>query len=372
MSRPDLSLQNPVTYAEMAGGCNELPGWLWHGFIAFGSIALLTSRWKVGKTTLLSVLISRLRTGGILAGSETVAAPALIVSEESHSLWVERGRRTPFGGNVRWLCRPFAAKPSREEWFGLVDHLANLSAGVRTLIVIDPLAMVLPGFDENNAGPIIDALAPLRRLASEGHAVLLLHHPRKAQGHDPRGSGAIAGLMDILIQMDGSPNEAAHPNRRWLRARGRIDGVVAERLIELNAEHTDYQAVDAAVEDFTDGIGVIEWVLRDAFEKYDRKDILDNWPEMRDKPHPTSLWRWLEQAVGEGRIHRDGEGRPNKPFRYWLRSREKYFLPDLPPLDPPEATPELSAEEIEFAERVIEQGKEERRRKQLRKERREG
>jgi len=31
---------------------------------------------------------------------------------------------------------------------------------------------------------------------------------------------------------------------------------------------------------------------------------------MRDKPHPISLWKWLEQAVAAGRVKRDGEGRP--------------------------------------------------------------
>jgi hypothetical protein len=349
----------------MASAGNELPGWPWHGFIAFGSVTLLTSRWKTGKTTLLSVLLSRLRTGGPLAGSETTAAPALVVSEESPALWVERGRKTPFGADVRWLCRPFVAKPNREEWFGLVHHLEQLTSGVRSLIVIDPLAMVLPGFNENNAGTIIDSLAPLYRLATAGHAVLLLHHPRKGRTLEPRGSGAITGMVDILIELDAVQNEAEHPNRRWLRARGRVDGVVRERLIELNAEHTDYLEVDPEAADLTDGWPVIEWVLSDATSKSTRKEILKSWPEMREKPHPASLWKWLERAVSDGRLQRDGEGRPHKPFRYWLRSRERYFFPDLPPLEPLDYTPELSNQEIEFAHRVVEHDAEERRRKRV-------
>src|SRR5262249_813891 len=168
MSHLNGSLPIPVTYAEMANSGNELPGWLWQGFIAFGSITLLTSRWKTGKTTLLSVLVSRMRAGGALAGSETAAGPALVVSEESPALWVERGRNTPFGPDAGWLCQPFGGKPSRDEWFGLVRHLSSLAAGKPTLIVIDPLSMVLPSLDENNAGIIIDSLAPLRPLATAG------------------------------------------------------------------------------------------------------------------------------------------------------------------------------------------------------------
>jgi hypothetical protein len=96
-----------------------------------------------------------------------------------------------------------------------------------------------------------------------------------------------------------------------------------------------------------------------------------NWPEMREKPHPVSLWKWLEQAVGEGRVQRDGEGRPHKPFRYWLRCREQYFLPDLPPLEPLGRAGEMTEEEeIDLVNRIVEQGKEERRREKVLKERR--
>jgi hypothetical protein len=357
MSHTRHSLPDPLTYADLADAGNELSGWLWQGFIAFGSVTLLTSRWKTGKTTLLSVLLAHLRTGGAFAGSEIVAAPALVVSEESPALWFERGRKTPYGPDVRWLCRPFLAKPTRDEWLNLIHYLTTLTAGVRTLIVIDPLAMVLSGFDENNAGTIIDSLAPLHRLATAGHAVLLLHHPRKGKTLEPRGSGAITGMADILIEMDGSPNETEHPNRRWLRARGRLDGVVRERLIELNAEHTDYTALDAAAEDLTHGWPVIEWILSDADQKLTRQGILDQWPEMREKPHAASLWKWLQSATSDGRLARDGEGRRHKPFRYWLRGRERHFLPDLPPLEPLEALDGLTDAELEYARQVVERGK---------------
>ena len=63
-----------------------------------------------------------------------------------------------------------------------------------------------------------------------------------------------------------------------------------------------------------------------------------------------------------GRIKRDGEGRPHKPFRYGLRSREKHFFPDLPDLEPPPYTPEITDEEYEYFQMVVDQGKERRRR----------
>jgi hypothetical protein len=96
---------------------------------------------------------------------------------------------------------------------------------------------------------------------------------------------------------------------------------------------------------------------RISFEKQTRADILENWPEVREKPHPSFLWKWLEQALSAGRLQRDGEGRPNEPFRYWLRSRAQYLFADLPSLDPLELAPKLTAkEEMELVKRIVEHG----------------
>jgi hypothetical protein len=42
--------------------------WLWEGYLAQGDITLLTSQWKSGKTTLVSVLLAKMAAGGELAG----------------------------------------------------------------------------------------------------------------------------------------------------------------------------------------------------------------------------------------------------------------------------------------------------------------
>src|SRR5690606_8737705 len=38
--------------------------WIWQGYLARGATTLLTSQWKAGKTTLVSVLLARLARGG--------------------------------------------------------------------------------------------------------------------------------------------------------------------------------------------------------------------------------------------------------------------------------------------------------------------
>jgi hypothetical protein len=51
--------------------------WLWHGYLAAGNITLLTSQWKSGKTTLLSVLLAKMAQGGVMAGLRVKPAKAL-------------------------------------------------------------------------------------------------------------------------------------------------------------------------------------------------------------------------------------------------------------------------------------------------------
>src|SRR5437879_5496618 len=76
--------------AGSASNCSEMD-WLWRGYLAPGQLTLLTSLWKSGKTTLLSVLLSRLKDGGELLGLPVRPARALVLSEEDVDLWHRRG-----------------------------------------------------------------------------------------------------------------------------------------------------------------------------------------------------------------------------------------------------------------------------------------
>jgi hypothetical protein len=76
----------------------------------------------------------------------------------------------------------------------------------------------LPSGSENQADAMLEALLPLQRLTRRGLAILLLHHPRKqpaAGGMAARGSGALTGFADILVEMHWQ-GEPAGPDRRRL------------------------------------------------------------------------------------------------------------------------------------------------------------
>jgi hypothetical protein len=67
--------------------------WLWDGYVAPKQVTILTSQWKSGKTTLLSILLSRFKEGGVLADLAVAKARPIVVSEEAEELWRPRHRR---------------------------------------------------------------------------------------------------------------------------------------------------------------------------------------------------------------------------------------------------------------------------------------
>ncbi len=321
--------------------------WLWDGYLAAGKLTLLTSQWKMGKTTLLSVLLAKMKAGGELAGRRVAPGRAAVVTEESPDYWAERGRRLGLGPDLLFLCQPFRGKPTPDEWRALIALIGGARAAKGLdLLVIDPLATFLPGRDENSAGGMLEALLPLKALTAEGLAVLLLHHPSKRpapEGQAARGSGALSAHADILIELRPDPHGGDADRRRRLLGLARFRETPRHAVIELNAEGKDYRWLgDVAEEAYRGGWEVLRTVLLGASGKMTRQEVLQDWPAVEAKPDEKTLWRWLDRGVAEGKVLRKGAGWRNSPFRYWLPEaearwkRSSFYLEDLPDLDGPD------------------------------------
>jgi hypothetical protein len=306
--------------------------WLWHGYLAPGCVTLLTSQWKSGKTTLVSILLTKLHSGGELAGQPVVPARAVVVSEEDPAHWLRRARLLKLADHVGFLCRPFPGKPRMEHWLALLDHVAGLreKPGL-DLVVIDTLAAFLPGRDENTAGSMIEALSPLSRLTARGISVLLAHHPRKgetAAGQAARGSGALAAFVDISIEMTWHQPADTADRRRRLLAFSRHPETPRQLVIELNAAGTDYTALGSFEdEEFASTWQDLRAILEPAFNKLTRTEIVSRWPAGR-VPDKATVRRWLDRAVAKGLLCRDGLGRKADPFRYWLPGQTEKWRKD--------------------------------------------
>jgi hypothetical protein len=312
----------PLSYAELRS--EEAPrDWLWRGYLLPGAVTLLTSLWKSGKTTLLSVLLSRLKAGGELAGLPVRAGRAVVVSEESPELWWQRGRNLTLDGHVQWLCRPFRGKPTVEQWQNLLGQVGRMHDREPVdLLAIDPLANLAPLRTENDSVEMLRAVAPLQRLTGRGVSVLLCHHPRKGAvraGQAARGSGALPACADVVVEMHAVGGRDAQDRRRRLRAYSRYPATPASWAIEWTADGTDYRALGPSGEaDFEHGWAVVKAVLEKAEGPMTRRAILRAWPDSASAPGPMTLWRWLGRAVAEKNVVQEGRGTRKDPYLYAL------------------------------------------------------
>jgi hypothetical protein len=263
--------------------------WLWRGYLAPGQLTLLTSLWKSGKTTLLALLLSRLKDDGDLLGLPVRPARALVLSEEGTDLWQQRRDRLVFGAHTDPISRPFAGKPSDADWRALIDHAANIlgTEGGR-LLVIDTVATLLPSGVETNADCMVRALAPLRRLAEQGIAVWLMHHPHKGKsraGQWARGTGSLPASVDIVLEMHAFRADEPGDRRRWLLGHSRHEETPRRLLIEWTADGADYRVLaEPPDEDFERGWSAIRRVLSAREVPQTAAEILRTWPPTSPPP----------------------------------------------------------------------------------------
>jgi hypothetical protein len=314
-------------------GPAEEPDWVWPGYLARGAVTLLTGGWKGGKTTLLKFLFRDLTTGGTLA-PVPMDAPVLIVSEESPGLWAERRDTLGLPESILFLQRESFARPSKREWLDLVDAIAGeVTARGIGLVVIDTLPSAWSVLNENDAGEVIDALAPIRAISAAGAAVLLVHHPRKSGGESftgSRGSGALPGFVDVLVELEPFDKSDPANTRRRLIARGRFEGTPAEVVIDLGPNGYTVIGDLPAVRDL-DFDAAILTVLPDDGVGLTAEEVRAAWNAGK-VPGLTRLKGALNNGHHFGRWQRFGSGVKGNPFRYRRAPAGSDSIPSPQPL----------------------------------------
>lgn len=313
----------PVAASHLGPG--EDPDWILRGYIARGHSTLMTSLWKCGKTTWLAHLLAAASQGGDVGG-EVVPCKVLVISEETGALWAARRDALAIGDNVHFILRPFKGRPDWQGWDGFVDHLAGLVAKhTYALVVVDPLANLLPVRDENDAASMLSALMPLGRITEADAALLLLHHPRKGDGGEgqaARGSGALPGFVDVLVEMRRCTSERSD-TRRVLTAYSRFDSTPAEQVLELTegGYHSCGTKADAVK---SDRMGALTDLLPSEAPGLTAEEVRDLWPDegVQGIPRPgkRTLENDLKAGADLGRWHMTGVGRKGDPFRFYVDS----------------------------------------------------
>ncbi|MBX7106041.1 MAG: AAA family ATPase [Gemmataceae bacterium] len=335
---PSTALE-PVSMDQLDSPAVQAVEWVWHGYLARGNITLLTSVWKAGKTTLITGLLRALAAGGQFLELPCVAGRATVISEESREHWAARVRQSPIGSHARLLARPFLTRPTEREWDDLIEvQRGRAGRGELDLLVVDPLAAFLPGRTESDAGTLLRFLEPLQRLASAGVAVLVLHHPRKQaspEGSTARGSGALLGYVDVILELTRAGSLAGDENRRRLTGLSR-HGQTPPLLHYLwNADASTFTVcADLMTQRFEDNWEKIRGLLAVRTVAATHNELLQDWPTGPDKPSATQLYLWLNHAWATKRVRREGQGRKRDPYRYRLENEDDQYRDrgELPPL----------------------------------------
>jgi hypothetical protein len=320
----------PVPASQLVAGGEE-GDWIWEGYLARGNFTLLSAWCKSGKTTLLSLLLGMMESGGTFCGQAVRAAKVLVVSEEPQALWVERRDLLGLADHVRFITRsnpPFMGKASHSQWGQFIEYLAEIVRrdGIE-VIVLDTLFQFWPARDENDAAEVIRTLTPLQRLTEAGAAVLLVAHVRKSEGQQgtaTRGSGALPGAVDIIMELrrlDGPNNK---DRRRLIETYSRYTRTPAELVIELSDDgksylvHGDREAIRKAGR--CKAIGA---VLPAQPPGLTAEEIQNAWPDGMPRPALRTLQEALKDGTAAGGPwRRKGQGKRGDPYRFWKAGGE--------------------------------------------------
>jgi hypothetical protein len=167
--------------------------WIWEGLIAEGAVTLLSAPEKIGKTTLLSLLLDRRREGGQLLGRTVYPGNTVVCSEEHLRLWALRQPPLDFGARVTFHT-PDSYHPTPGAFQRFMTDAGFLAMeGTCDLLVIDTAASFLP-LRERNKRILRRTLGELKALTAEETSVLLIN--QNSNMFRP-----LAAFADIVVEM---------------------------------------------------------------------------------------------------------------------------------------------------------------------------
>lgn len=181
--------------------------WIVEGIFSAGSVSLLAGEPGSGKTFALLDCGVSVALGQRWLGYAVTQCPVLIVDEESGPRRLKRRLGDVLRGHdASPTTPPFFTSLARFDLWQPDDVTALQSAIVETgarFVVVDALADLLPGRDENSVKDMQPGFMALRAIAEATDAALVvIHHLNKSGGY--RGSTAIKGAVDLLLTVEKS------------------------------------------------------------------------------------------------------------------------------------------------------------------------
>jgi hypothetical protein len=178
--------------------------WLADAMIPAGGITLLTGRGGIGKSFVALDLARAALAGDSWLCRKVSRVPVAVLLDRENPLAVAQGRLERFNmeraEGLRWVGTWL-------DWsidLGGDELMEAARAGA--LIVVDSLSAHYTGDSENDSVQVRAWFQRLRRLASAGAAVVVIHHSGKGDaGRNYRGSSDVLAAVDAayLLEADG-------------------------------------------------------------------------------------------------------------------------------------------------------------------------
>ena len=323
-------------WTELRATAPPEPPWVLEGYIAQRALTVLAGKPKVaGKSTLACAIAEAVdANAATFLGRDVAGGPVVYLSEEGPASLApklsESGKSTALTREDAW------PKPS---WSQLIEAAVTEAQRIgAVLLIIDALAFwaAFAEGEEKDAGAAQAAMDALGAATAAGLAVLLVHHQRKAGGEDGdavRGSGAIFGAVDILVELErlGEDSPAGH---RRLVAIGRWPTTPAVLVIDRDAATGGWRVVgQAESRSESTTLGHRERILAALPDRApgateaELADLLH--VDVRKVSGP------LRDLLAKDHIAKTGGGVKGDPYRYWT-----------PPKTPPKNSPAAGGESV--------------------------
>lgn len=210
--------------------------WTVDGLISDGSLNIFFGEPGCGKTFALFDMAVCVANGAPWLGMSTSAGNVLIIDEDSGRRRLSRRMAEVMRGHEAKTDTPIFAVSLASFDLGNKDDADEVRALIirhnARLVIIDHLASVMPGRDENSVKDTAPVLHSLRKIADETQAaIIVIHHANKMGGY--RGSSAIKGALDLLLSVE-KKNGSSHIDFRTEKARDTTSGAFAADMNFIN------------------------------------------------------------------------------------------------------------------------------------------
>jgi hypothetical protein len=225
-----------LTVGQLLDGTPEQHSWILEDYVPRGALVMLASEEKVGKSTFVMAMVSRIVANKNFLDRMVTRVPVLMLAVEEHTT------------DIRLRCDMFGLMRHDPVSFyvGDLPHdegtMRDLTALVQRkgigLVVLDTLGhhIATELESENDSMGAIKALKPWLRLArTTNAAVLVIHHTGKS-GAAYRGSSGFGGIVDQILTL-----RHAGGTNRVLEARGRYWGT--PKSLQMRLDGTEYRVL---------------------------------------------------------------------------------------------------------------------------------